>query len=113
MQSSRRKQRLLVLTLDFAMCNAGTGLFGGKTENAMCWTTPSSNARSLRYRSIRGRTTRRDGVMVRKGQTQTKTTPRVQQTDAAFARLLITAMRIYGDPAVRTGKLFGSRLIQK
>jgi hypothetical protein len=47
--------------------------------------------------------------MVRKGQTQAKPTPRVQQTDAAFAQLLITAMRIYGDPVIRTGKAFGTR----
>ena len=51
--------------------------------------------------------------MARKAQREAKRNPRVQQTDAAFARLLITAMRIYGDPAVRTGKLFSSRLIQK
>lgn len=47
--------------------------------------------------------------MVRKGQTQAKPSPRVQQTDAAFAQLLITAMRIYGDPVVRTGKARSSR----
>jgi hypothetical protein len=51
--------------------------------------------------------------MARRAQTEAKPVPRVQQTDAAFARLLITAMRIYGDPTVRTGKGFRSRLIHK
>ncbi|WP_285288950.1 hypothetical protein [Alloacidobacterium dinghuense] len=40
--------------------------------------------------------------MVRKAQVQAKPTPRTQQTDAGFARLLITTMRIYADPVLKT-----------
>lgn len=39
--------------------------------------------------------------MVRKTQVKPVLKP---QTDVAFAQLLITAMRIYGDPALRRGK---------
>ena len=39
--------------------------------------------------------------MVRKTQVKPVSKP---QTDVAFAQLLITAMRIYGDPVVNRGK---------
>ncbi len=42
--------------------------------------------------------------MARKSQTLPKQGTRTQQTDAVFTRLLITAMRIYGDPALSPGK---------
>ena len=42
--------------------------------------------------------------MVRKTQVRPAQAARTQQSDAVFAQLLITARRIYGDPAVSKGK---------
>jgi len=42
--------------------------------------------------------------MVRKTQIQPKQAIRTPQTEAVFTQLLITAMRIYGDPMLSRGK---------
>jgi hypothetical protein len=42
--------------------------------------------------------------MARKSKTQPARVAQIQQTDAVFTQLLITARRIYGDPAVSSGK---------
>jgi hypothetical protein len=39
--------------------------------------------------------------MVRKIKKQPTPTPRASQADTAFTQLLITALRIYGDPSLR------------
>src|ERR1700749_904174 len=88
----------------FAMCSAGTGLFVGKTANVMWWTMRFSNAHLLRFRLIRGRPMRRDAIMVRKNQIQPKQATPTRQSNAVFTQLLITAVRIYGDPAVNRSK---------
>jgi hypothetical protein len=48
--------------------------------------------------------------MVRKTQVKPVSKP---QTDVAFAQLLITAMRIYGDPVVSKGKAGLAKLVQR
>src|ERR1700761_4119567 len=94
----KRKRSLTILA--FAMCSAGTGLFVGKTANVMWWTMRFFNAHLLRFRLIRGRPMRRDAIMVRKNQIQPKQVTPTRQSDAVFTQLLITAVRIYGDPAL-------------
>ena len=42
--------------------------------------------------------------MVRKNQIQPKQVTPTRQSDAVFTQLLITAVRIYGDPAVSRSK---------
>jgi hypothetical protein len=42
--------------------------------------------------------------MVRKNQIQPKQVTPTRQSDAVFTQLLITAVRIYGDPALSRGK---------
>lgn len=42
--------------------------------------------------------------MARKHQIQRKQATPTRQSDAVFTRLLITTVRIYGDPAVSRGK---------
>src|ERR1700722_3391714 len=104
MLNNARKRRRSLPIWAFAMCNAGTGLFVGKTANVMWWTMGFFNAHLLRYRLIRGRPMRRDAIMARKNQIQPKQATPTRQSDAVFTKFLFTAVRIYGDPALSRSK---------